>query len=179
VNRWTLPSAVATVLAVPAMLVGWNATSWASAVVRPWTAPEAAADASGLPHGAQGPAPTPEPESMPRAVELPGSSAPVPTRTVVIHNAVNKAVDNAEEAPVARHPDDVRGTDSGPEPHPDAGTVPPTDPENPATDVPRTPNGRVIPEDPGYVDEDGRRYFYDGGNGNIPPEATPSPTPSP
>jgi hypothetical protein len=30
---------------------------------------------------------------------------------------------------VARHPDDVRGTDSGPKPHPDAGPTPVTDPE--------------------------------------------------
>jgi hypothetical protein len=56
-----------------------------------------------------------------------GSSAPVPTRTVVVvHNLYPQPVEDD-----VSHPDDVRGTDSGPEPHPSASPVPVTDPQHP------------------------------------------------
>ena len=171
-NRWTLPSAVATVLAVPAILIGWNATSWAGAVVRPWTVPEAAANAPGLHSGAQGPAPSRGAGAITPAVELPRASAPASsvTRVMVVKTTTGPTPEPQEDT--VTHPDDVRGTDSGPEPHPDASEVPVTDP----TLGPQTPTGQPIPADPGYLDEDGIRYFYDGSSGNIPPEPAPSPS---
>lgn len=151
-NRWTMPLVTAALLAPGAVLLGWNASAIASTVAEPWTAPEAGVGASVPRSGAQGPAPAPEPRSMPGGVEPLGSSAPVPTRTVVIvHNPNPQPVEDD-----VSHPDDVRGTDSGPERHPDASPVPVTDPEH--------PDAEPAPEDDGADEE--------------PPDA-PSPSPAP
>jgi hypothetical protein len=137
VNRWTAPLVTAALLSGPAVLLGWNATALASAAVAPWTAPEAGVGASVPRSGAQGPAPAPEPRSMPGDVEPLGSSAPVPPRTVVVvHNLYPQPVEDD-----VSHPDDVRGTDSGPEPHPDASPVPITDPD-------LVPQPEPAPEEP-------------------------------
>lgn len=161
-NRWTAPLVTASLLAAPAVLVGWNATSWAGAVVRPWTTgPE---QSQGAGHSL---APVNAPVADPTTAQIDtpgraGQKGPVApssgTRTVVIvHNRYPQTVEDD-----VSHQDDQRGTDSGPEPHPDASPVPITDPElvpqpEPAPDeepspepspAPGTPERQPLPEVP-------------------------------
>jgi len=127
VNRWTMPLVTAALLAAPAVLLGWNALAIAAVVVAPWTAtgPEQYQDAGRVLVPANAPVVGSTSAPMPSggAGKAPTSAA---TRTVVVvHNIYPQPVEDDVSQP---HPDDVRGTDSGPEPHPDASPVPVTDP---------------------------------------------------
>lgn len=171
-NRWTAPLSVAALLAVPAVLLGWNASAIASTVTEPWTesSATAAVGASGPRVVEQGPAPSVEPRAVPEATDAATVPAPVPTRTVVVvHKTVHSTVTATQEDDVSTS--DERGTDSG---------APPIDSPVPATDPTPSepaPDSDAAPVDGGAADsnQDGDPTNDNVSDGTQPRQTRPDP----
>lgn len=123
-NRWTVPTIFATVLSVPAVLLGWNASAIASTVTEPWRAQTTVAG----PDGPQVVGANPRPVTTPAVVaptSAPVKQRPVSSRVpasearrtvVVVHSTIPSPGDNEEDdvSTTDETPSrDQRGNDSG------------------------------------------------------------------